>query len=116
MPTFRSGWDHVYRAPNQSSANEQDMLTPSLVPASETTILPVQNTQISSQNQENTNLQQTTISYQYATFQSSLQLLFNEIDLLQTAGEITEVEAADLKELAVQGDNRVKEAIRLHTL
>lgn len=95
---------------------EINTTTPSLVSPSQISSPPIQNQQIMLQNQENMNTQQTTISYQYASFQTALQLLFNEINLLQAAGEITEVEAADLKELATQGDNRVKEAIRLHTL
>lgn len=70
------------------------------------------------------NPQQTATVYQYTDiqqsqvhsgYQSSLQLLYNEIDLLQVAGEITEVEAADLRMLAFQGDNRIKEAIRYHS-
>lgn len=46
---------------------------------------------------------------------SVLQITYDEIDLLFTAGEITEAEAAELRQLALQGDTRVREAISQHS-
>ena len=46
---------------------------------------------------------------------SASQVLYDEIDLLLTAGEITEVEAAELHQLAAQGDLRVRDAIAQHS-
>lgn len=48
--------------------------------------------------------------------ESTVHLLFDEISLLQVAGEITEVEAVELRNLVMQGDSRVHEALRQHSL
>ena len=48
--------------------------------------------------------------------EDSVHLLFDEISLLQVAGEITEVEAVELRNLVMQGDSRVHEALRQHSL
>ena len=48
--------------------------------------------------------------------EDSAHLLFDEISLLQIAGEITEVEAVELRNMVMQGDSRVHEALRQHSL
>lgn len=58
-------------------------------------------------------------NYQTATIvhapRTALQVIYDEIDLLFAAGEITEAEAAELHELAFQGDLRVRDAIAQHS-
>ena len=136
IPTYRSGWDHVYQAPFQSNnpiTQESSKTISNVYPNEnnyETQYQQIDNSNyqqnqaipIETRNVDKSNtFDQSSYSYNYKTIQqfqeiqSSLQLLFNEIDLLQIAGEITEVEASDLKQLAYQGDNRVKEALRLHS-
>ena len=136
IPTYRSGWDHIYQAPSQSNnpiIQESSKTVPIVYPNENNYEMQYQQIDNSNyqQNQaipietsnvyRNNTFEQSNYSYNYTTIQqfqeiqSSLQLLFNEIDLLQIAGEITEVEAADLKQLVYQGDNRVKEALRLHS-
>ena len=50
------------------------------------------------------------------SLESTTRLLFDELSLLQVAGEITEVEAAELRNMVLQGDRRVSEALRQHAL
>ena len=58
-------------------------------------------------------------NYQTATIvrapRTALQVIYDEIDLLFAAGEITEAEAAELHQLAFQGDLRVRDAIAQHS-
>lgn len=58
-------------------------------------------------------------SYQTTTVvqapKTVLQVTYDEIDLLFAAGEITEAEAAELRQLAFQGDLRVRDAIAQHS-
>ena len=58
-------------------------------------------------------------NYQTATVvhapKTALQVIYDEIDLLFAAGEITEAESAELHQLAFQGDLRVRDAIAQHS-
>ena len=58
------------------------------------------------------NYQTTTVVHAPKT---ALQVIYDEIDLLFAAGEITEAESAELHQLAFQGDLRVRDAIAQHS-
>ena len=134
IPTYRSGWDHVYNAPetqnNGQLRNDQSSQNPSQNNNSQwisrTDNLPsnppdqiFQNQQQIAQPQENNaTLYQYSVVEENTLFvqqQTAWQILLSEIHLLRIAGEITEVEEAELMQLASQKYEQVKEAIRQHS-
>ena len=143
-PAYRSGWDHSYVPPPrvvQPLPEESSPTGPTeeIAEAVDQTMIPVEtpnpvsseellfqgndrqdyaNTQdypfTTTPNQLAT--QTTTYTVSETTVEDSVHLLFDEISLLQVAGEITEVEAVELRNMVMQGDSRVHEALRQHSL
>ena len=140
-PAYRTGWDHSYVPPPRVVQPLQEESNPTgptetvdqtMIPA-ETTPNPVSSEELLFQGndrQDYANIQDypftttpnqlatqtTTYTVSETTMEDSAHLLFDEISLLQIAGEITEVEAVELRNMVMQGDSRVHEALRQHSL
>ena len=141
IPTYRSGWDHTYNAPKTNSNSQYQNHQFSTNPPEKEETYSLSTTSNVRTDQTDQTDQTTTIPpnqqnylqrldnndslYQYSIVEentvmvqkkTALQILLSEIRLLRVAGEITEVEEAELIELSLHSYEQVKEAIRYHSL
>lgn len=124
--TYRSGWDHTYTPPERvSSFSDTVVSRPENSLTVPNTGGPVQVVMVILIHPQNVPDPFYSVSPQpvyvmtettTSSLESTTRLLFDELSLLQVAGEITEVEAVELRNMVLQGDRRVVEALRQHSL